>query len=153
MRGNLSMKPEFAKPGMNPFFTALAQSRQAQTEATPVQKLGIELRALEKLAEAGDLRSWQVKLPEVVALSESVHADPIKRLEVQVQIKKYELTLYLKASKQALQQAQSAEQQARAAELTDDTAASRELWAKAQKLKRLGEHFQQRLMSHVGGLF
>ncbi len=45
------MKPEFAKPGMNPFFTALAQSRQAQTEATPVQKLGAELRDLEECSE------------------------------------------------------------------------------------------------------
>ena len=153
MRGNLPMKPEFTKPGMNPFFAALAESRGAQVEATPLQKLNGEIRSLEKLSEAGDLRAWQAKLPEVLKLSEEIYSDPIKRLEVQVQVKKQELTVYLKASKQALQQAQVSEQQAKEAELSDDAAASRELWAKAQKLKRLGEHFQQRLQNHVGGLF
>lgn len=151
MLERFSIQPEFAKPGMNPFFAALTQSRNHPGEVLPLQKLAAELRGLERLAEAGDLRAWQVKVPELLRLSEEVHADPIKRLEVQVQIKKHELTLYLKASKQALQQAQNAESQAKAAELADDSV-SRELWLKAQKLKRLGEHFQQRLRNHLTSL-
>lgn len=153
MRGSLSMKPEFQKPGMNPFFVALAGARAQAKEATPVQKLFTEIRELEKLAEVGNLKGWQEKVPQVLELAETVHEDPIKRLEIQVQIKKYELTLYLKASKQALQQAQAAETQAKEAELVDNTPASRELWNKAQKFKRLGEHFQQRLKSHLGERF
>ena len=150
MRGSLNMKPEFEKSGMNPFFSALAGARVQNKEATPLQKLYTEVRDLEKIAEGGDLKAWQEKLPQVQQLAETVHEDAIKLLEVQVQIKKYELTLYLKASKQALQQAQTAETQAKQAELGDNTVASRELWNKSQKFKRLGEHFQQRLQTQLG---
>lgn len=150
MRGSLNMKPEFQKPGMNPFFSALAGARAQNKEATPLQKLYTEVRDLEKIAEAGDLKAWQEKLPQVQQLAETVHEDAIKLLEVQVQIKKFELTLYLKASKQAMLQAEAAKTQAKQAELGDNTVASRELWNKSQKFIRLGEHFQQRLKTQLG---
>src|SRR5262249_32905334 len=94
---------EFNKPGMNPFFAAMASAQSQNKAETPVQKLYAGLRGLEKFAEAGDIRGWQENLPAVEKLvSEVVVGDSIKLLETQVQIKKYELTLFLKASKGAL---------------------------------------------------
>src|SRR5215470_16154750 len=140
---------EFNKPGMNPFFAAMASSQTQKKAETPVQKLYAGLRGLEKLAEAGDIRGWQEGLPAVEKLaSEVLASDSMKLLETQVQIKKYELTLFLKASKGALQQAQATERQAKEAELADQDN-SRELWAKAQKLKSLGQQFQERLSAKL----
>ena len=139
---NTTIQPEFAKPGLNPFLVAMAQSKQSVLPSTPVQQVAVELRKLEKSAETGDLKAWQDQLPRVEAALASLQADPMRRLEIQVEIKQHEWTLLFKASKGALQQAQLVEQQAKEAELTNrDTA--KELWRKAQKFKQLGQHFQE----------
>ena len=39
-------------------------------------------RVASKLAEAGNLKAWQEKVPQVLELAETVHEDPIKRLEI-----------------------------------------------------------------------
>lgn len=134
---------EFSKPGLNPFFSDMVS--QKKTGLTPVQQLHSELRGLEKIAESGNLKAWQEKAPQVLALVETVHSDGIRRLEVQVEIKQLELTLFLKASKQALQQSEVESKRAKEAELVDNAPASREHWQRAQKLKRIGEHFQEQL--------
>jgi len=140
---------EFIKPGLNPFFTALASSQSQPKTITPVQALREGMRRLEKLAEAGDVRAFQLARPEVLKLSEAVHSDGMKRLEIQVQTKTYECTLLLNASKGLLQKAKIAERQAKEAELINQ-ANCRELWANAQKFQKLGEHFQQKLRSFLG---
>ena len=85
----------------------------------------------------------------MLSLVETVHSDVMRRLEVQVEIKQLELTLILKASKQAHQQSQVESKRAKEAELVDNTSASREHWQRAQKLKRIGEHFQEQLQVQV----
>ncbi|HCU25694.1 MAG TPA: hypothetical protein DF383_11820 [Deltaproteobacteria bacterium] len=141
---------EFAKPGLNPFLTVFEAHRAQKSELSPLQKLHGKLKVLEKIAEAGEFQQWQEKASEVLALSEEVHDDEIRRLEVQVQIKKFELTLFFNAGKQAHRRAQSAERQAVEAELTENTTASREHWAQAQKWKRLSEYFQEKLNLPTG---
>jgi len=141
------INPEFSKPGLNPFLVAMAQSK-SPTEITPVQQLAAELRGLEKIAQAGDLKAWQEQFPRVEAALEQLQAEPMRRLEIQVQIKQAELTLFLKASKRALVEAQAEEKSAREAEIAE-TGAAREHWAKAQKWKRLGEHFQGQLQAQL----
>ncbi|MCC7343950.1 MAG: hypothetical protein IT573_03355, partial [Deltaproteobacteria bacterium] len=89
------------------------------------------------------------KLPQVQAKIEAVHSDELRRLELQVQVKQYELTLFLQASKKALHQAQAEEKRAQEAQLGDDDQASREHFSRAMKLKRLGEHFQTQLQVQV----
>jgi len=145
---NTTIQPEFAKPGLNPFLVAMAQSKQSVLPSTPVQQLSAELRKLEKTAEVGDIKAWQDQLPRVEAALSSLQADPMRRLEIQVQIKQHELTLILKASKRAQVQAQVEEKSAREAELSESGAA-REHWTKAQKWKRLGEHFQEQLSAQL----
>lgn len=140
--------PEFLKPGLNPFFAAMARTKEGPVSLTPVQRLGVELRKLEKVAESGDPRAWQEQLPIVADLLQSFSSDPMRCLEIQVQIKQHELTLFLKASKRALVQAQAEEKSAREAELSENGAA-REHWSKAQKWKRLGEHFQEQLNAQL----
>lgn len=148
MSENSKFQVEFRKPGLNPFMTLL--SAQPKSGAlTPLQELHAELRALEKLAETGDAKGWQEKLPQVQAKIEAVHSDELRRLELQVQVKQYELTLFLQASKKALQQAQAEEKRAQEAQLGDDAQASREHFNRAMKLKRLGEHFQTQLQVQV----
>ena len=141
-------KPEFLKPGLNPFFAAMARAKDVSASLTPVQRLNAELRKLEKAAESGDLKAWQEQLPLVEDLFQNFSGDPMRRLEIQVQIKQHELTLFLKASKRAMVQAQAEEKSAREAELSESGAA-REHWNKAQKWKRLGEHFQEQLSAQL----
>lgn len=148
MLENPKYQAEFRKPGLNPFMTLLsAQSKSAGP--TPLQELHAELHALEKIAESGDAKTWQEKLPQVQAMIDAVYSDELRRLELQVQVKQAELTLFLKASKKALQQAQAEEKRAQEAQLGDDVQASREHFSRAMKLKRLGEHFQERLQLQV----
>lgn len=141
-------KPEFQKPGLNPFLVAMTRSKEATVGMTPVQQVAAELRKLEKAAEAGDPKAWADQLPKVEAALQNLSDDPMRRLETQVEIKQHELTLFLKASKRALVQAQAEEKSAREAELTE-TGSAREHWSKAQKWKRLGEHFQEQLNAQL----
>ena len=144
---NSKYQVEYSKPGLNPFFSSMVA--QKKTALTPVQQLHTELRGLEKIAEAGDLKAWQEKVSQVLTLVETVHSDELRRLEAQVEIKQLELTLFLKASKNANQQSQVESKRAKEAELVDNTSASREHWQRAQKLKRMSEHFQEQLQVQV----
>ncbi|HKX12884.1 MAG TPA: hypothetical protein VJP40_07000 [bacterium] len=141
---NPTIQAEFAKPGMNPFFAAMSQPRVE----TPVHKFHREVKALEKIAEAGDLQAWTSKAGQVDVLAQQAFEDPMKLLEAKVQVKKLELTLFVKASKTALQQADVVEKQAKEAELTEDQA-SRALWMKAQQLRQMGRMFQDKLRAQL----
>ena len=127
----------------------MAASQAQKNADSPLQKLHVGLRNLEKIADAGDLRAWQENLPAVEKMAQELLGDSVKLLETQVEIKMHELTLFLKAGKGALHQAQVTEREAKEAELVNQTH-SRELWAKAQKFQELGEHFLQRLKSNLG---
>jgi hypothetical protein len=50
MKDTMTMKPEFQKPGMNPFFAALAGSGAQPKVATLLKRLFAEIRDLEKIA-------------------------------------------------------------------------------------------------------
>ncbi|HKY62627.1 MAG TPA: hypothetical protein VJR29_04335 [bacterium] len=142
---NPTIQAEFSKPGMNPFFAALAQAPRVET---PVHKFHREVKALEKIAEAGDLQAWTAKVGQVDVLAQQAFEDPMKLLEAKVQVKKLELTLFVKASKSAIQQAETVEKQAKEAELTDNQA-SRALWMKAQQLRQMGRLFQDKLRAQL----
>lgn len=145
---NPTIQAEFSKPGMNPFFAALAQSQAQARVETPVHKFHREVKALEKIAEAGDLHAWSSKVAQVNGLAQEAFEDAMKLLEAKVQVKKLELTLFVKASKNALQQAEIVEKQAKEAELADDQNA-RALWMKAQQLRQMAGMFQDKLQAQL----
>lgn len=140
---------EFNRPGMNPFMEVLSTALSSRREATPLQKLNAYFKQMEKVADAGDIRAWQEKLPQVDALVRAADMDAIRELEVKVQIKKLELTLLLKAGKRALEEAKLTEKKANEAELIEDAVSSQELKQKAHKLERLGSQLHQQLLAKV----
>ncbi len=136
---------EEGKP--NRFFMALAASQDKARDESPMQVFYQCMKRLQTAAEAGDIRDWQENLNEINSLTSGLGFESMKELETRAQIKRLEMTLLLRAGNKALQEADLAQREAAVAENSGDSSLARELFAKAQKLARLGKQLHAQLLA------
>lgn len=98
-------------------------------------------RKLERCAEAGDLVAWK-KNKEA---AQEAGLDLAKDLETQVRVKQMELTLYMRATKFAHQNATNTEKRALEAQISNQGDQARQLFQRAQKFSDLASHLTQHL--------
>ncbi len=125
---------EFTNPGSRPEKDFLVS--QLKTEKAP-QKLEVELRKLQKCSEGGDLAGWKTHLAPFL----EIELD----LETRVRLKQMELTLFVRASKVARQQAVYAEKKATDAQMADNVDQARQLFQRAQKFNELATYLTDQL--------
>ncbi len=84
----------------NRFFVLLAASQSRPVALNPIHKMHSLMGEMRKSAEAGDIQAWQEKLPRLAGLLKSLPSVSLSKLEFEMEQKKLELTLLLKAGNQ-----------------------------------------------------
>ena len=135
------------RPTENSFFTSLSQYHVSSKDKTASEKLQDQLRDLEKVALAGDLKGWRSKFTQVSAHAREANVDPSKDLNTLVQIKKLELTVMLQAASKAKTAAKHLEEEATRAQMKKDVVRSKKLLTQAHNLIRLADQLKDQLMS------
>jgi len=128
------------------FLTVLVASQSKAKPNLPAQQIHRVLSELKVLSQEGEVDAWTRKRESFESTLQELEMDAVRGLEIQVELARQELDLFLLAAKKSLFKAKQQQARAMAAKEQKDEAAARRLMAQSHRLIRESQAWEDRLL-------
>jgi len=129
------------------FLEALAASQSKQRDMTPLQQIHHWIGLMKVRAQEGDLEGWVQQKGTLEELLSSMSLDAFRELELQVEVARQEMDLFLSASRNSMIEAKENEQRAQDAKARQDEEEAKDCMARSHRLVRQSQCLQEQLLA------